>query len=98
MFEIGLDPAWYVVYRVGSHIAHAGPSCTEWSIRESDDGWCLGGVVKPSQWREPFCIAGWCVAQTGVLVLKRHGAPAGTISQLIDVEKALRDASLNLAP
>lgn len=98
MREIGLETARYVVYRLGSHIVHAGPSCTEWSVKETDKGWGFGEVVKPSQWRDPFCMAGWCVARPGALVLDRHNAPVQIVTRLIDAQKALTKAAEDLAP
>jgi len=98
MREIGLETARYVPYRLASHVIHAGPTCTEWSLAETNKGLRVGEVVKPSQWRNLFCIAGWCVAQPGVLVLGRHNAPAQLATRLVDAQETLTKVTEELTP
>ena len=93
--ECGCDPRKYVVYRIGSQLAHGGPTlCTDMFHVENDSIRLKG--VNYAAWVGPFQIAGWCIAQAGCSVLIRGGVQAEPLSQLAAANDRLQSLALSL--
>lgn len=81
--EVGMEQPYYIPYRVMSHICHGGPGSWEYAVRDEGAMIVFTDVVKPSAWKDPFRMGGWCIAQPGMVVLARAGATKETCHNLL---------------
>ena len=80
--DVGLEPQYYIPYRVACDALHGGPGSWRLAMKEADGRLHFLSAVTAREWAQPFRIASWCVAQPGIAVLLRAGAPAARCNDL----------------
>ena len=93
MTEAGIDKRYYIAYRIGSQVAHGGPGMEELTVRLREGQVFLGGATDLSQWKDPLRMAGWCIAEPGIVVLRRAGVSEGACAEMVDKHNRLRDVT-----
>jgi hypothetical protein len=87
--ECGIQPRYYVAYRIGSQLTHGGPTvCDE--VWETSGSVFRTKEVSYSAWVGPLQMAGWCIAQPGWSVLCRAGATIQAAENVIEAHDRLR--------
>jgi hypothetical protein len=81
--ELGIDAKYYIAYRVGSHIAHAGPSTAESVCRMEPDA-IRFDLLDYSSWVDPLRMASWCITEPGLFVLHRAGVTEDAVKPLLN--------------